>query len=91
MAAPPIEEEPVTVVPSGIPLADAAPLEEYLSRICPLIFDLDDEGAAQLRAALAEPLAKSKLKAFATEARSPVLVVSKRQIDGMLMNFFFSI
>lgn len=74
-------EEETVAVPSGIPLADAAPLEEYLSLICPLIFDLDDEGTTALRAALAESQAKSKLKAFATEARSPVLVVMRKQLE----------
>ena len=69
----------------GVPMADAAPLEEYLGRICPVVFDLDDESTQAFRAALADPLTKSKLKSYATEARSPVLVVTRKQTDGARM------
>ena len=81
LMAEPQEDAPAATA-VGVPMADAAPLEEYLGRICPVVFDLDDESTQAFRAALADPLTKSKLKSYATEARSPVLVVTRKQTDG---------
>ncbi len=44
----------------------------------------EKESLASFEAHLAEPSTKQKLKAFATEQRAPVLVVTKRALDGAL-------
>ncbi len=82
MADPGLEEAPPPIASAVIPLADVSLLEDYVVRICSLIFDLDEEALASFKAAVTEATTKAKLKAFATDTRSPVLAVSKRAVDG---------
>lgn len=58
---------------------ELGPLEEYLSRLCPVM--LDTEPAA-FETALKAPQTQDKLKKFINDTKLPALLVRKRIVEG---------